>query len=221
MVSFLNNLACIWFDIVDVLDRHAGAITTVATIVIAAFTIALAISTKRLWKEAIRSGIIAEKAANAAERSAVVADKSLSTAQRAFVFCIEFDQRINVINGSIKEYWIWMNLENVGFTPATHVQTWCTWKQTDFSETIIPTFTISPTIEFAAMGPKGKGQTSNCIIPIETLIKIWKSEIKVFIWARVEYRDIFNPSVLHHHEICVQIALIHEPSTPPPEGHIP
>jgi hypothetical protein len=71
MVSFLDNLTCIWLANVDVLDRHAGAITTVATIVIAAFTIALAISTKRLWREAKNSGITATLATRAAVASQI------------------------------------------------------------------------------------------------------------------------------------------------------
>jgi hypothetical protein len=70
MVAIMDKLTCIWSVTVAVLDSHAGAITTVATVVIAAFTIALAISTKRLWKEARDAGATATIAANAARDSA-------------------------------------------------------------------------------------------------------------------------------------------------------
>jgi hypothetical protein len=50
-------------------ESNGGAITALATIVIAAFTVFLAKSTKRLWKEAKRNSDIAKDLADAAKAS--------------------------------------------------------------------------------------------------------------------------------------------------------
>jgi len=51
------------------------------------------------------------------------------------------------------------------------------------------------------------------------MIENWGRQIEIFVWARVEYRDIFDPITVHHHEQCARIELIHEPSVAPPEKH--
>lgn len=54
----------------EFLEQHDGAITAMATVFIAFFTIALAISTTKLWKESKAAGDTATIAANAAKESA-------------------------------------------------------------------------------------------------------------------------------------------------------
>jgi len=72
MVAIMDKLTCIWFVIVNVLDSHAGAITTVATIVIAAFTVALAISTKKLWVSTEKSIDLGRDEFNATHRPKII-----------------------------------------------------------------------------------------------------------------------------------------------------
>lgn len=107
----MDTLTCIWFSIVSVLDEHAGAITTVATIVIAAFTIALASSTKRLWREAKISSRIALRSAQAANTSA----KAVMLAERAYV---KMSHRPPGLQFREHDVWIEITIKNFGRTPA-------------------------------------------------------------------------------------------------------
>src|SRR5437016_1065718 len=68
-----------WSASIAYLDAHAGAITGVGTAVIAAFTIALAVSTKKLWREAKIASGIAAKSANAAKAAAEAAEKTVAS----------------------------------------------------------------------------------------------------------------------------------------------
>jgi hypothetical protein len=57
-------------------------------------------------------------------------------------------------------------------------------------------------------------------IKVETLMEVWNKRTDVYVWSRVEYLDVFCDTV-HHTQTTARLKLIHEPSTPPPEGHIP
>lgn len=125
MRMFFDNISCVWNDLIGYLDIHEGSITAAATSIIAAFTIALAISTKRLWKEAIRSSVIAEKSANAAEGAALAAK---STAQAAVHEFIASHRPKLILRDATAEQnmgeLIVVNyiISNIGGTPATIIE---------------------------------------------------------------------------------------------------
>lgn len=89
----MKIVACWFITISNFLESHSGAITAAATVFIAGFTIALARSTKKLWKEATSASEIAKRtadaatiAANAAKKSADLAERSLTNLERPYVF---------------------------------------------------------------------------------------------------------------------------------------
>jgi hypothetical protein len=56
-------------------------------------------------------------------------------------------------------------------------------------------------------------------IPIDDLIGKWNWETEIFVWSRIEYTDIFDPGLIHYHEQCARVDVIHDPSEVPPQGH--
>lgn len=177
---------------------------TVALAVITAF---LALFTFRLWKSTGRLVISAEETAK----------RQL----RAFIFGKGFNHGPNIWDGKIKEYVFSVTWENVGLTPGVDVCNWFNIQTgpADGKERII--FSTSGERRPAVMGPRATAQTSYLTVPLDTMMKCWRKEIAILIWSRVEYRDIFDSTILHHHEQCASIDFIHDPSTIPPEGHPP
>lgn len=81
MQAFFDQLIFWCGNFIAILDSHAGAISGAATVVIAGFTIALAISTRRLWNEAKTASRIALRSVRAATRSAKAAEIAARAAQ--------------------------------------------------------------------------------------------------------------------------------------------
>lgn len=111
------------------LDYVLAAITTIATAVIAAFTITLARSTDKLWKEAISAGETAKVAANAAQSSAEAAklqSTALIAGERAYlgVTRIAFFARSRLTKGreNFHRARAEITIVNAGRTMATKVK---------------------------------------------------------------------------------------------------
>jgi hypothetical protein len=177
---------------------------TVALAVITAF---LALFTFRLWKSTGRLVISAEETAK----------RQL----RAFIFGKGFNHGPNIWDGKIKEYVFSVTWENVGLTPGVDVCNWFQFKTLPVNDEQDIIFAPSIERRSTVMGPRATAQTSYLTIPLETMMKCWRKEITIFIWSRVEYRDIFDQTTIHHHEQCASIDFIHDPSAIPPEGHPP
>jgi len=124
MAAFLDNLTHIWCAFVDVLDQHAGAITAIATVVIAAFTIALAWSTKKLWNSAEKQAGISNRTLNHMEDTA---RKEL----RAYVAVehIWFPPVIRMAGGQEARVnyssYLQLKIKNYGKTPCFNTSIFC------------------------------------------------------------------------------------------------
>ena len=180
---------------------------TYSTIWLAIVTTFLALFTGYLWD---------------ATRKLVRSSEETAKRQlRAFIFGKGFNHGSNIWDGTIREYIFWVTWENVGLTPGIDVCSWMEVKTlpTNKDQQIIfaPSRERRPTV----MGPRATAQTAFIAVPLETMMQRWRNEKRIFLWSRVEYRDIFDPNIIHHHEQCVSVELIHEPSTIPPEGHPP
>ena len=203
------------------------------------FTLGLMLYTAKLWHATVKLSTDAEKnseeqrghiirslnaterAANASEKSAMVAGQSLSTAQRAFVFWKGFDCGVNIHDGNLKEYVIFADAENAGVTPAQDVRFTCNVQIQRGSAPQVPVFKG----DFSAatsivMGPRSKARSGYLTVSIDDLYECWQGRAKVFVWMRLEYKDIFSPDLIHHHEQCAQIQLIHDPREIPPSNHL-
>jgi hypothetical protein len=62
------------------------------------------------------------------------------------------------------------------------------------------------------IGPHGIGQTGYHPIPVEKMIELWERKTEIYLATRVEYRDVFDPSIIHHHEQCAILDLIRHPA---------
>ena len=202
------------------------------------FTLGLMVYTARLWhatvklsKDAkenseeqrvhlIRSLDATERATNAAERIATISGQSLSTAQRAFVFWKGFDCAPHVSDDVLKEYVIFADAENAGMTPAQDVRFTTNIQIQRGSAPQVPFFKTDLTgSSSSVMGPRSQARITYLTISVEDLYDCWKGRAKIFVWMRLEYKDIFSQELRHHHEQCAEIVLIHDPRTIPPMGH--
>jgi hypothetical protein len=175
------------------------------TLAVAWLTGVLAISTVGLWVVTVF----------AFRHSRKTAERQL----RAFVFGKGFDRGLNLTDGKIEQYLFFVTFENVGLTPATDVRSKLTVQNFPMSEDKEPIFDSTITGPATVVGPRGTSQSTFVGVSIQTMMENWRHETEIFVWSRIEYRDIFQPEILHHHEQCARVELIHEPDAIPPEGH--
>ena len=179
--------------------------------VIAALTIVLALSTFFLW---------------GATRDLVRGSKKVAQTQlRAFVFAKGCEQAIHLVDipggQRIKDFIFFAKIENIGLTPATDVRLWIKHQTLPMLENREPHFEWTGSGATTVLGPQGGGQTQYCFIPVETMIELWENKTEVYIATRIEYRDIFDPSVVHHHEQCAQLGLLYHPTEIRPKDQPP
>lgn len=211
------------------------------TAALSIFTLGLMIYTAKMWRATVRLSedakanadkqhtdteralATAELSANAAQRSADTSAQALSNAQRAFVFWKGFSCGPHMWNDKIKEYVVFAEVENVGPTPALDVCLTIRSQVVRGASPQPPVFTPDPGFLVAStvLGPRGSGRSAFVTIAITDLVDCWEERAEIYVWSYLQYRDIFNPDKVNHHEQCAKIQLIHEPSTPPPAGHPP
>ena len=185
----MDVLACIWFGIVNVLDEHAGAITTVATIVIAAFTIVLA---------------------RVSRRQADLTKESMIAGERAFVFAkdvrayYEFDKTTNQYNWRFRPIW-----ENSGDTPTKNMtmHTRCMLLDDplppgfnfDENTTITGKALIPPrsTID-GGISPTHPAQA----ISPQDIADVQSGEKILYLWGWARYSDVFPNTQQHITRFC-------------------
>jgi hypothetical protein len=144
-------------------------------------------------------------------------EKTARQQLRAFVFGKGFNTHLNVDDmpprpQAIREYIIIVTWENVGLTPATVVRGVVRFQTFPMNENHEPSFKVSGKLDRPfVLGPKGTGTSRMTTIPISTMWENWRRETEIFVWSYIEYRDIFNPDVLHHHQMCARVELHREP----------
>lgn len=182
--------------------NYRDEIVAVGTLFIAAFTVVLAFATGFLYS---------------ATHDLVRQAKQMSETQlRAFVIAKGFHQAANVHHDEfgkeyIKEWVFWYELENVGLTTAIEVKVWINAKVLPISKDDPPKFEWVQTGSAVTVGPRQTGQTTMCIVPIRDMIDLWERTKEIYLAGRIEYRDIFNPSFVHHFEQCVVLDLYRHP----------
>jgi hypothetical protein len=191
-------------------DRHEKSTNETrlvwVTIWLAFVTTILAIFTGYLW--------------NATRRMVRSTEETAKRQLRAFIFGKGFNQGTNTWDDKIKEYVFWVTWENVGLTPGLDVCSWINFKTAPTNEKQ-PIIFASTERNPVVMGPHATAQTGFITIPLETMMQRWRNEIIILVWSRVEYQDIFDSKIVHHHEQCARIDLLHDPSFIPPPGHPP
>lgn len=82
----MDYVSLAWCSIVEVLDEHEGSITAIATIVIAVFTVALALSTRKLGKMAVEQDERMHESILVSKNAMKLSEAALIASERAFVF---------------------------------------------------------------------------------------------------------------------------------------
>ena len=203
----VRSVSDLWIGMGAFININRDDITAASTFTIAIFTLTLSWSTRRLWQ--------------ATKAISQHAERALISTERAFVFGKGFQAIISIWDGAIREYCVFVTWENVGKTPALDVRTWIDKYTFPMNEDREPHFSNRFIVGAVVLGPSAISQSAYTLIPLETMIQKWRGETEIYVWSRIEYRDIFNPQVLHHHEQCACVELIHEPSSVPPHGHPP
>lgn len=195
----------------EVYERHEKPTNerwlTYSTIWLAFVTTFLAIFTAYLW--------------DATRKLVKRAEETARQQLRAFIFGKGFNHAPHIWDGAIREYVLWVTWENVGLTPGIDVCSWVEVKTLPTNEEHQIIFAPSNERRPTVMGPRATTQTAFIAISLEKMMQKWRNETSIFVWSRVEYRDIFDSRIIHHHEQCASVELIHEPSAIPPEGHPP
>jgi hypothetical protein len=137
---------------------------------------------------------------------------------RAFVFPKGFDIGVNLDNGPsgqsvIVNYFVSVTFENVGLTPALEMQAFLGTKIFPMNEDREPSFQkdnrLAPN---GVLGPRTITRTGMLAIELETMMQHWRNETEIFVWFRVEYKDVFNPTKVHHSQLCCRIEQMREPN---------
>ena len=151
---------------------------TYSTIWLAVVTTFLALFTAYLW--------------DATRKLVRSAEETAKRQLRAFIFGKGFNHGPHLWDGAIREYVFWVTWENVGLTPGIDVCNWIEVKTVPANEEQQIVFAPSNERRPTVMGPRATAQTGFITVPLETMMQRWRNETKIFVWSRVEYRDIFD-----------------------------
>jgi hypothetical protein len=139
---------------------------------------------------------------------------------RAYVYGAAFNSEANVVEGRVVGYFVYVEWTNSGNTPAIELKSWIEAHVIEFGFAQEPFQTDSfGAMTGAVVGPGTIVRTpSRYLIPIDVLILDWNRTHAVYLLARVEYKDVFQPEIIHHHEMCVRLEMGRDPRTIPTEG---
>jgi len=160
------------------IDQHNGLINALGTLIIAAFTVVLALATMQLQQ-------LAEKQS-----------EDTVAIQRPFLSISTFETY--VVGNELRILPKW---ENSGATPANPVKNWANWKTfpseppSDFNYPDLdangnPT-TGTPNGPSFFIGAKASRYSEILKIPIATLEQVRNGALRLFIWGWAEYHDAF------------------------------
>jgi hypothetical protein len=201
-------------------DHPNEFITAVATCVVAAFTVILALSTKRLWKTSIeqsRDMKASIAAANATVQAAITANQiAVTNAEqqlRAYVTAKGVNLTLHrqpatpgaylQIEGLVHTYGLAAILRNGGKTPATNVTVNVSCQK--LSKTLPATFDFPDSTLFGhgLIGPDSEMHTPLIRISAGELEPI-EADTDWYLWGWIEYDDVFTGTLRHRTEFCFQ-----------------
>ena len=202
-----------------VVDHPNEFITAVATCVVAAFTIVLALSTKRLWyasqeqsrdmKNSITAAYSAANAANGGNRIAV---DNAQRQLRAYVTA----QNVNLIThrkpaaagasvpGTVHTYGVAAILRNGGQTPATNIILNVSFQKLPRNLPEAFDFPDSTFFGHGLIGPNSEMHTPAIHVGADELQAI-EADTEWYLWGWVEYDDVFTGTARHRTEFCFQM----------------
>jgi len=206
-------------------------------LLIAIFTGVLAWKTAGLFRETagLREGADQQRAdmlrsIEAAEKSAATARDALVTTERAFVFLEDFDTNpsygrrgsttgIGHGGWEVRQFIERPRWRNNGNTPTkddmTVIVNWVPWVG-DLPQGFSYAYgeDVKPTPMF--LGPNATEWSEAIELNAREATLVLDGKQNIFIWGRVEYRDVFNKTPIHYTEWCYR--LIFTKLVPQPES---
>jgi hypothetical protein len=174
------------------------------TLVLAFYTARLSKSTDKLWASS--------------EMQSQHTERALLATQRAFVFGQGFSQMVAIQENDIKGYLIFVTFKNVGVTPAVDVRNSMKFTEHRVGDNSEIKFRADKRGPMTVIGPHAPVKSGYMPIPLANMVSLRRGETGIFVWSRIEYRDVFDRKVLHHHEQCAQIKLLRDPTAVPSKG---
>ena len=185
---------------------HYTAALFVATFVLAGITAGLVLVGYRQDRDAKESIAATKLAAESARKSAA----AYVSTERAMLATSHFIATQSVDGATLQAVNFTFNIAwpNTGRTPA-HAMIW-TDHRVQWPSSPIPTFGQpqghQPTK--SVVGPSSAPSGPDQIIPISDVIEIANGNKNLFLYGRCQYSDIFDTSVIHITEVCVQVTFI-------------
>jgi hypothetical protein len=130
---------------------------------------------------------------------------SIYQSQRAFVFISAMNSGQNIVNGKVKQYIVQADIQNTGNTVANNVKIW--FKSGPNHNFIADGYPLPTSI----IGPHSIYKSSYLFIPLEDMINLGKNKTPIYIWSRIEYRDMYKPERVHYCEQINLLELIRDP----------
>lgn len=184
----------------DFLQTYNGAVTAAATVLIAFFTIVLALVSRR-------QSVLTRQSLKLAERA-------LISTERAFVFVEDFDPDIvcgprgggsdNLVMHHFAIRPRWRNNGNTPTKNMTVIVNWTAWPAdlpNDFSYSYGENVQPSPMF----LGPKATEWSDPIKIPAHVATDALKGKQTIFIWGQVIYSDIFANTGSHYTRWCYKL----------------
>lgn len=214
-----------WLRVVsNWLETHNGAITAIATAFIAFFTIALAISTKKLWRESRIASRISYRAARAAKKSADVSEQTLIATERAYVFvkAIRHEPIIDTVSARhFVRAWNFIPVfENSGSTPTKHSIMHVSFA---IENEGLPDAFQFPDLWLEGMpkrysrffiGPKAEKWSAPIEIHTVDLEAVKNRGKRIFIWGWIDYNDVLKGTARHRTEFGLELFVKGDPAIP-------
>lgn len=188
-----DRFTAFYWGAIDVLQTYNGAVTALATMFIAVFTVVLA--------------IVSRKQAILTRQSVQIAERALISTERAFVFVEDFvpdfsftPRQLQINYFRVKPRW-----RNNGTTPTKDMTVSVNW--THWPGESVTGIGIYPEGRTKRMflAPQAVEWSEAVEIPAEVATQALQGKQKLFIWGRVDYDDIFDGTSRHFTEWCYQI----------------
>jgi hypothetical protein len=183
--------------------------TALATVVIAAFTIILAVGGGfQVWLT---------------RRAIMETNRQHTVSNRAFVFIRQFLSVSTSASGDCVEFWrITPVFENSGNTAtkrmmsghSAELRTTKLPKDFDYRDSAFPDPTKPIFISRDIIGPRAQLNGAPYILSLADVQAIGRGEKFFVIWGWVDYDDVFTGTKRHRIEYCYQLTVLFDPSNP-------
>ena len=199
--------------VVKFFDVHNGSFSALAAIAVAAFTFLLARTTRGqliATEKAANGALLSAEAAHASATIAAQTIDAYRVAERAWISLqtVDFKKMQTNKGGPVEGAVLMMWWKNSGRTPAIKCQVWAThlWQKVDFdiASAKFGKDTSGPP-RAMTVGPGANFFSERAIITVPELVALARRQIRLFMWGRAEYCDIFASEPRRYSEVCVEV----------------